>query len=956
MQKIKYITNKDLLSEIKMCKASFCWFTSPEYAVYDTIVTNANQITTALVNETILTKAARLSSKIVSVDPANIPPESIVFRVMTDSHLPPIDDKKRRLSPNGSFVKINFNPFRHFILQDGELVEVGRSHWRGDFETGCFNVDHGKINNRLANMFILLVEQYSRRGNWRGYCYSQDTEALTQRGWLNMDEITTEDIILSYDQVDDKLKWGEIKSIFRDDYDGKMFKLDVAGMDALVTPGHKFVTKDGAKEVERLVEKDRLILMGGAVADGSGDYSDAFVELVGWTVTEGCYQLVESKNYHHITIYQNEGVKADRIRVCLNKLEARFSESHKLLYTENRNVAFSLTKEMCLQLESVAPNRVLSMSFILALTEAQRELLINTMVDGDGYRTSPYEMPYSNYDYKGGYMRYNQKDKKHLDAFLVLCTLNGYRTSTTMRDIVSFGKLTQIYNVNIFSKTYDRHRCSTVENIDFHGGKRNGRAHPGQGQHAHPNEPTFDYKGRVWCPHTEYGTLVVRRNGTIYIGHNSYNDEMRSHALVQLAQVGLQFDESRSDNPFAFYTQIIKNCLAGETEILTREYGSIPIADVAGQDVTLLDGNGDWVKSHIYDYGIQETVNLNFYGGFEKISIRSTMDHGWVERGSGERIETKDFVHKNGYPTKNLVIDDLRPTKTIMSEIDYRAGVVHGIVYGDGSLSYGERNFIIRVCKGKEELEQWLSDYPKTYPESSNGDPTYFIKDRECDLKTFPENPGRSLDYLLGFLRGWMATDGCASDEKPRVGHGKLTEPTSQATLCCDLAEYDWLKQWGPLVGWHVRGFTKLSEETNYGKRNKISLNIHLKKDSLDVEDFLRQKHRERWQQVETREKGWSVYPGNRQTFERRMERVYCPDVQTTHTLALSCGIHSFQCFRRILNLERRNQDIRDDLLIMAGAMPSYTRQADNEFDQREDQLLIDKPARRGRKPKAISG
>jgi hypothetical protein len=39
----------------------------------------------------------------------------------------------------------------------------------------------------------------------------------------------------------------------------------------------------------------------------------------------------------------------------------------------------------------------------------------------------------------------------------------------------------------------------------------------------------------------------------------TYNDEMRGNALLQLSQVALQFDESKSDNPFAFYTQIIKN-------------------------------------------------------------------------------------------------------------------------------------------------------------------------------------------------------------------------------------------------------------------------------------------------------------------------------------------------------------------------------------------------------------
>lgn len=39
----------------------------------------------------------------------------------------------------------------------------------------------------------------------------------------------------------------------------------------------------------------------------------------------------------------------------------------------------------------------------------------------------------------------------------------------------------------------------------------------------------------------------------------TYNDEMRSTALVQLSQIGLQFDESKSQNPFAYYTAAITN-------------------------------------------------------------------------------------------------------------------------------------------------------------------------------------------------------------------------------------------------------------------------------------------------------------------------------------------------------------------------------------------------------------
>jgi len=39
----------------------------------------------------------------------------------------------------------------------------------------------------------------------------------------------------------------------------------------------------------------------------------------------------------------------------------------------------------------------------------------------------------------------------------------------------------------------------------------------------------------------------------------TYNDEMRSQALLQLSHIGLQFDESKSDNPFSYYTAAVNN-------------------------------------------------------------------------------------------------------------------------------------------------------------------------------------------------------------------------------------------------------------------------------------------------------------------------------------------------------------------------------------------------------------
>ena len=67
----------------------------------------------------------------------------------------------------------------------------------------------------------------------------------------------------------------------------------------------------------------------------------------------------------------------------------------------------------------------------------------------------------------------------------------------------------------------------------------------------------------------------------------TYNDEMKSSALMQLSQVGLQFDESRGQipNPFAFYTTVVSNAFK---RVLNTEKRNRDIRDdlieIAGQN------------------------------------------------------------------------------------------------------------------------------------------------------------------------------------------------------------------------------------------------------------------------------------------------------------------------------------------------------------------------------------
>jgi hypothetical protein len=56
----------------------------------------------------------------------------------------------------------------------------------------------------------------------------------------------------------------------------------------------------------------------------------------------------------------------------------------------------------------------------------------------------------------------------------------------------------------------------------------------------------------------------------------TYIDEMKGQAILQLSQIGLQFDESKSENPFAYYTAAVTNSF---TRILNLEKKNQNIRD-----------------------------------------------------------------------------------------------------------------------------------------------------------------------------------------------------------------------------------------------------------------------------------------------------------------------------------------------------------------------------------------
>jgi hypothetical protein len=209
MRKTNYLNNKDILKEIHRSKNRFCSYTDPVYADYDIILDDVSKINIRTVAEAKRNRAKQMSQadyearKLAGekvkqaeceVDYRTIEKTDLVFRIMTFDHIP--EEPGRKKNPKtvaDTRVKLNFPPFQHWKFNDeDELVCVGKSHWVGGMENGHFSKDHARATDKLAMMWMKLVDRYATRGNVRGYTYNDEMKGqailqLSQIG-LQFDE------------------------------------------------------------------------------------------------------------------------------------------------------------------------------------------------------------------------------------------------------------------------------------------------------------------------------------------------------------------------------------------------------------------------------------------------------------------------------------------------------------------------------------------------------------------------------------------------------------------------------------------------------------------------------------------------------------------------------------------------------------------------------------------------
>jgi ribonucleoside-diphosphate reductase alpha chain len=217
-----------------------------------------------------------------------------------------------------------------------------------------------------------------------------------------------------------------------------------------------------------------------------------------------------------------------------------------------------------------------------------------------------------------------------------------------------------------------------------------------------------------------------------------------------------------------YHGTTLLNCFSGDTKVLT-DNGSFSIAELSGKTVNVLNQNNEFVPATFSQFGEQELWEVIFSNN-EK--IYTTENHDW--------LVTHNTLGKEKVLTKHLLnrIVPLNYCKTpfVYNNDEYRNGVQHGLVFGDGNLytdfSTGEKFCIINQFGDSRHLIVDYFDGFKTGLHKGDKEGIYYRNGLPPEYKEFPEQFSEySLSYLRGFLAGLIGSDGCVDSKGSVMFH-----------------------------------------------------------------------------------------------------------------------------------------------------------------------------------------
>src|SRR6266571_9342274 len=314
------------------------------------------------------------------------------------------------------------------------------------------------------------------------------------------------------------------------------------------------------------------------------------------------------------------------------------------------------------------------------------------------------------------------------------------------------------------------------------------------------------------------------------------------------------------------------DCFAAEEELLTT-WGVRSFEEMENQACRVLTDDG-FKPAYVRRFRRKPLVRITLAPAFEERDryggTRLTTRNISKFRRSIWATPTHSWFLADGERTDSLVPGQFVPSARFSPRREsesYRLGVLHGLVFGDGSwnkqeIRSGEHLHYVQlygeqVAKFRDFFEQVnFSPCLDVHPGYAG---TGVVRAGVNLKRSLPETA--DVEYIAGFVDGWLAADVDAT----RAGSWRLRSTDHEALA--------WLEAVAPYAGFVTVGSGEEgSRETNFGVRGRPI----------------------RWLYLATRETYWRVM--SVEEHEAETQDTYCAVVPDKHAFTLAGGVLTGNC------------------------------------------------------------
>lgn len=352
-------------------------------------------------------------------------------------------------------------------------------------------------------------------------CLDAETEALTQRGWVRGFDLDPKDVLLTKNAESGELEWQGMTDLkLFPEYKGQLYEIETRTLSAVTTPNHRWLVTDyQGEDVCKVTEElstsghDRIHRGGTYRGPSTSPWTDDFVELMGWFLTDGTKLVTPrvrepSQPRVSVKLYQSQRANPEKV-ARIDALLARLGcLAHRSLYEPDQRVSWRIDRSTSEILHSLFPDRVLTPEVASSLTATQAHRLMKAMLLGDGNAASA----------DNRQQVFSARSQEAIDAFQMLSMLVGKASTSRWRDMSGYepqsDKLSNAPNMTgVFTSTVLRRQTAQLqkEHVTIRG------AREGEG---------------VWCPIVPNTYFVARRKGTVYVTGNTF-DRADYRSVVQ---------------------------------------------------------------------------------------------------------------------------------------------------------------------------------------------------------------------------------------------------------------------------------------------------------------------------------------------------------------------------------------------------------------------------------------